>query len=128
MYDVEKLLFIDYSSYENKKLIKNFIAGIKPVKKRIKRKEIKKLDVQTLEKIKNGIFRQYGYRIQNIDEYWDDAGNFVFYTASIMTKERVWIGNAYGNDMHELLSKIIIKTYIHITEGGKEDNEKQSNK
>lgn len=123
--ELEKLLNMDCSKKENREKIERFILTLKPVQK-MKQKKDFVLDVATLEKIKNGLCCRYGYRSQGITEHFelkcdikeDRPVRFCFYYVSILTADRSWIGNAYGNDLWELLAKMIIKIYEHIKYGG----------
>lgn len=76
--------------------------------------DIKGLDIKDVEQIEitvnDILYKTYGYKVQMITP-WYDNGNFVYYVVSIISHDRKWSGNVYGNNMWECFAKAAIKIY-----------------
>lgn len=113
----EDILNLDCRKEENKTKVNCFLYKVKPIQKRMEKLGRRRAEVplEVLEEVMQGLCLRYGYRLQHIIPVFD-VDRFIYYTSSI-TKRRdtvLWIGNAYGCTMWEVVAKIIIKIYADI--------------
>lgn len=119
----DEILNLDCKDEENKKKLARIISKMKPVQRIFEKEGKQTIDIEFLERIVHGFCTRYGYYHQGITTYYEYDYNekgrrenkrFVFYTVSIITPDKKWIGNAYGKTLWEVQAKMIIKIFAHI--------------
>lgn len=116
-------LYLDCTKEESKKKIKSALLVIKPVKRETRNGE--DFSIETLEKCLHKLIFKYGYRVQWITPYYEEAERkgFIMYTYSLVKREggsNVWKGSINAKTLWEIVAKAIIQVYVDIKEGEKE--------
>lgn len=107
----EDILNLDYRDQEGKKIIQKALRKMKPFGSIDLSEDI---PLEKIEKIVGAYCRKYRIMIQYISPtYMKDEVNM--YACSIKTTDNhMWLGNAYGTCLYELMAKTAIKMFIDV--------------
>lgn len=109
---LEKLLNVDFRKEGEKGKILDYLSNIPQIEKAYGLYDGSEGDISEwiLEKYLHKISIRKGYQVINIQPFYGKGHKeFVFYTSSAKRiSDNVWIGNAYGLSLYEVISKLII--------------------
>lgn len=120
----DQILLLDCTKPEQKEKLKKALLKIDVVRRKTKDGEDYSID--TLEKCLHGIIFKYGYRIQWLSPYYEEAESrgFVSWSYSLVKKRNgtnEWCGSLNARSLWEAVAKGIIQVYADIKAGEKEN-------
>ena len=121
----EDLLYVDCTKPGGIEKLKRALLKINVVRKYTNDGE--NFSIEVLEKCLHKIIFRYGYRIQWITPYYEEADNkgFVMWSYSLVKKENgvnEWRGSISAKSLWEMVPKGLIQVYADIKRGEKNDN------
>ena len=110
----DKLLQVDCRKEEGKKRLEEYLLSIPQIEKAFEKEfrmyEIYDIPIEILERYLHQVSIRKGYQTINIQPFYGKRNDeFVFYTCSAKRiSDNVWIGDAYGVTLYEVVAKLII--------------------